>query len=61
VVNESTGTYDYEGLDIKKMELKDELTALKGESKERFLDFMSQALTWDPKKLISVDDMFFHP
>ncbi|CAI7577461.1 unnamed protein product [Penicillium pancosmium] len=61
VVYESTGTYDYEGLDNKKRELKDELTALKGESKERFLDFMSQALTWDPEKRISVDDMFFHP
>lgn len=61
MVNEYTGEYDYLGMDIRKRDLKYELTALEGESKERFLGFMSQALTWEPEKRISLDDMFFHP
>lgn len=60
-MNKQTQEYDYEGLEIKKRDLKDELTALEGENKENFLDFMYKALTWGPKKRIRAADMFLHP
>ena len=52
-----TGNWIVGAIEIKKRNLEDELTALEGESKEKFLEFLRKTLTWDPEERAGIVDL----